>query len=162
MSKKAIAYTSDVILGRTGDVVSRKEQRAAIEQHARENDIQIVAWFEDEVYVPELLDRPGVKAMLACDDACDCVLVERVHCLSGKWPELHSFLDLLERRSVKLESTSLRWDCVSQMARFHPRRLGESTARLNPRVAAEPVKGMAPKTVLIARPQVLRFSTLRS
>lgn len=162
MSPKAIAYVSDIILGRTGGVVSRKEQRAAIEQHARENGIQIVAWFEDQVYVPALLDRPGLKALLACEEPYDLILVERVHSLSGKWPELRHFLDLLERKRVKLESASLRWDCVSQMARFHPRRLGESERRLNPRVAAGPAKGLAPRPVLIARPQVLRFSTLRS
>ena len=37
MSHKAIAYTSDIIIGRTGGVVSRREQRAAIEQHAKES-----------------------------------------------------------------------------------------------------------------------------
>lgn len=161
MSHKAIAYTSDIIIGRTGGVVSRREQRAAIEQHAKDSGIEIVAWFEDDVYVPELMNRPGVKAMLAFDGAYDSVLVERVHSLSGKWPELRRFLDVLERKAVKLEATSLRWDCVSQMARFHPRRLGETERRLNPRVATGPARGMAPKPVLITRPQVLRFSTLR-
>lgn len=162
MSPKAIAYASDIILGRTGGVVSRKEQRAAIEQHAKESGIEIVAWFEDEVYVPELLERPGVKALLECEEPYDMVLVERVHSLSGKWPELRRLLDLLERKKVKLEATSLRWDCVSQMARFHPRRLGETERRLNPLVARGPARGLAPKPVLIARPSVLRFSTLRS
>lgn len=162
MSRKAIAYVSDIILGRTGEVVSRKEQRAAIEQHAKENNIEVVAWFEDGVYASDLFSRRGIQALLECEEACDCLLVERTQSLSGKWPELRRLLDKLAERSIVLEAATLRWDCVSQMARHYPKRLGENRpARLNPLVAPGPAYGVAPRPALIARPRTLYFTGLR-
>jgi len=117
MARRAVAYTSDVILGRTGEVVARAAQREAIARHAAENDIEIVGWFEDEAYQSEVLGREGIRRLLECVRPGDTVLVERVWSLSRRWPLLEPFLLELQRRSARLESARLLWDCISQRAR---------------------------------------------
>lgn len=164
MSRKTIAYVSDIVLGKTGDVISRKEQRAAIQQYAKDEDIEILAWFEDEVYSMHLGDRPGVRQLLTSELAFDHLLVERVGCLSGRWPELRRFLDQLLARGARMESATLHWDCVSQMARYYPRRLGERARQ--ERLAARATTGQAivcsqrPGPMSIARPETLSFVPL--
>ncbi len=115
--KKAIAYVSDIIIGRTGEVISRDAQREPIERHARENGIEIVAWYEDEIYTDDLFSRPGVQKMLACTADCDTVLVERVWALSRNWAEVRRFEQEMEQRGKRLAASTMLWDCVSMMAR---------------------------------------------
>jgi DNA invertase Pin-like site-specific DNA recombinase len=164
MTQKAIAYVSDIVLGKTGEVISRKEQRAAIRRYAEEHDFEIVAWFEDEAYSIHLRDRPGVRQLLASELEFDYLLVERVGCLSGRWPELRRFQDRLLGRGARMESATLRWDCVSQMARYYPRRLGERARqeRLAARAATdrERDRGQGERSVSIARPMALNFIPL--
>jgi len=117
MKRKALAYVSDIILGGTGEVVSRQVQREAITRYAKDNDIEVVAWFEDEAYVEEVMDRPGIRALLACNEECDCLLVERVWAFSRRWKILQSFLQNLSRRNRKVEAATMLWDCVSQLCR---------------------------------------------
>lgn len=117
--KKATAYVSDVILGTTGDVISRADQKKKIEAYAAENGVEITAWYEDEIYAESLFDRPGLKALLADASGATTVLVERVWCLSRNWKELRDLMGRLETRSARLESATTLWDCVSQMARHH-------------------------------------------
>jgi DNA invertase Pin-like site-specific DNA recombinase len=156
MGKKAIAYVADIILGNTGEIIPRDRQRAAIERHAREDGIEIVAWFEDEVWTEDLLARPGIKALFACEADCDRILVERCWCLSRYWPELRQFLQVLARRNARLESATLLWDCVSQQARQYYRRTpiqAPAQREQAPAPAAEPRP--------VARPSRLHFTGLR-
>ncbi len=117
MKRRAMAYVSDVILGGTGEVVSRQAQREAIDRYARDNEIEVVAWFEDEAYVEEVMDRPGIRALLACKEECDCLLVERVWAFSRRWKILNGFLQELSSRNRKVETATMLWDCVSQLTR---------------------------------------------
>ncbi len=117
MAQRAVAYTSDVILGRTGEVIARAAQREAITCYAAENGIEISGWFEDEAYQADVLGRPGIDRLLACVRPGDTVLVERVWSLSRRWPLLEPFLLELQRRGARLESARLLWDCISQRAR---------------------------------------------
>lgn len=116
MTRRALAYVSDVILGTTGDVISRDVQRQAIRRHAAENGIEIAAWFEDEAWSADVMSRAGIRKLLDAD-ACDCVLVERVWSLSRNWGVLESFMKQLVRRGMRLESATQLWDCTSQRAR---------------------------------------------
>ncbi|HXY42011.1 MAG TPA: recombinase family protein, partial [Vicinamibacteria bacterium] len=117
MARRAIAYTSDVILGRTGEVIARSAQREAITRYAADNGIVIAGWFEDEAYQADVLGREGIRRLLERVSSGDTVLVERVWSLSRRWPALEPFLLELQRRGARLESARLLWDCISQRAR---------------------------------------------
>jgi DNA invertase Pin-like site-specific DNA recombinase len=147
--KKAIAYVSDVILGRTGEVISRQSQREAIEKHATENGIEIVAWFEDEIYAENVLTRPGFQALLA-NQGCDLVLVERVWSLTRNLKTLEQVIDILTGRGLRLEATATLWDCASQ----HCRRLAKGGVK---QPAKAPVVVADTERAAMARPAKLNF-----
>lgn len=117
MKKKAIAYTNDIILGRTGEVINRAYQKELIRQFAEDNDIEVVAWFEDEVYDEDILTRPGIQKMLAYEKPYDIFLVERVWALNRKMTTLAGFLKVLAQKKVTLNTATYLWDCTSQMVR---------------------------------------------
>jgi DNA invertase Pin-like site-specific DNA recombinase len=149
--KKAIAYVSDIILGRTGEVISRESQRKAIEKHAAEQDIEIVAWFEDEMYSEAVLSRPGFQAMLANDLGCQTVLVERVWCLTRNLKALENVTEALDAHNLQLEAVTLLWDCASQ----HCRRLAKGGLK-RPAKATVVVADAAVQRAM-ARPAKLNF-----
>ncbi len=156
MTRRAFAYTSDVILGRTGEVISRATQRDAIARHAAESGIDVVAWFEDEAYNADVLARDGIRRLLERVEPGDSVLVERVWSLSRRWPVLEPFLAELRRRGAQLESATLLWDCVSQRARHF------GTERKPERAwAAEAVPALATAKVAVEKPDRLFFADLR-
>ncbi|HNR12576.1 MAG TPA: recombinase family protein [Thermodesulfobacteriota bacterium] len=115
--KKAIAYTADIILGNTGEVISRAYQKELIRQYALDNGIDVVAWFEDELYEEEVLKRPGIQAMLTYDGAAEVFLLERVWALSRTMASLRDFFKALTARNLELETATYLWDCTSQMVR---------------------------------------------
>ncbi|MCC6157948.1 MAG: recombinase family protein [Deltaproteobacteria bacterium] len=115
--KRAIAYVSDIILGRTGEVISREEQRDRITKYAAEKGVEIVRWFEDRMYNEELMERAGVQALLACDEPVDMILVERVWSFSRSWPRLEDLFKTIDRKGLTLAAATTMWDCISQMAR---------------------------------------------
>ena len=150
--KKAIAYTSDIILGRTGEVISRKYQKELIRQFAEANNLEIVAWFEDEIYEEDILARPGIQRMLAYDGPCEVFLVERVWALSRKMATLTGFFKLLAQKKIRLETATYLWDCTSQMVR---RQLTAGTA---PAKVMEPVMvTKEPRKAAIRRPEQFHF-----
>lgn len=152
MKKKAIAYTSDIILGRTGEVISRKYQKELIRQFAENNNLEIVAWFEDEIYEEYILTRPGIQRMLAYDGPCEVFLVERVWALSRKMATLTGFFKLLAQKKIRLETATYLWDCTSQMVR---RQLTAGTA---PAKVMEPVRvTKEPRKVAIRKPERFHF-----
>ena len=119
MARKAIAYVSDIVLGQSGEVISRQAQRESLRRHAAENGIEIVAYYEDEVYSEDVLSRPGIQKLLACEECYDDVLVDRVWSLSRQWSTLVVFLKEIQRRGKRVESAACLWDCVSQQARHY-------------------------------------------
>ncbi len=119
--KKAIAYFSDIILGQTGDVISREYQKQQIIDYAEKNGIEILGFYEDEIYNEDVLSRPGVKAMLEDKRDYDLILVERVWTISRNWANLKELLTILRLKSVTMEATTTMWDCVSQMTRDYLR-----------------------------------------
>ncbi|MBN1656252.1 MAG: recombinase family protein [Deltaproteobacteria bacterium] len=121
MTKRAIAYTSDIILGNTGEIIERAFQRKRIEQYAAENGVEIVAWFEDEAYNENIFARPRVKEMLEYREPYELVLVERTWAISRKWKEIRAMMQVLESKHARVEATTTLWDCVSQMARNYYR-----------------------------------------
>ncbi len=155
MTKKAMAYVSDAILGRTGEVIGRGEQRERIVQYARENDIEVVAWFEDEAFSEDVLARPGVRALVDRIGECECVLVERTWTLTRQWPELRRFLARLDTCNVRLEAATTLWDCVSQMARQHYRK-GAAV----PRPVERPQVEVTTRPARVSRPLKLHFAGL--
>lgn len=126
MEKKAIAYTSDIILGNTGEIIERDFQKKRIEEYAKENDIKVVAWFEDDIYNENPIARSQVQALAAYKEPYDLVLVERTWAISRKWKEIRAFMELVDNKKARMEATTTLWDCVSQMARnyYRPTRKG--------------------------------------
>ena len=154
--KKAIVYVSDIILGRTGEIISREQQKAQIQKFAADNDIEIVAWFEDEIYAEDVFARPGFQRMLSCKNSCDIVLVERIWALSRNLSTLERIFDEIEARIGKVEAATTLWDCASQLQR---RRFHESANRLyRPR---EVVVRSSAEKVSIRKPEKLNFVTLK-
>ncbi|MBN1944291.1 MAG: recombinase family protein [Bradymonadales bacterium] len=150
MSKKAIAYTADIILGRTGEVISRTLQRETLEKYASENDIEVVAWFEDEAYCEDIMSREGIQALLSFKGSYDVILVERVWSLSRNWPMLRSFIEVCKQRNLQLTAATTLWDCVSQMSRNEQK---DRPARL-PRASAAQVEA---KPYNVRKPKKLHF-----
>ena len=150
---KAIAYTSDVILMRTKEVISRETQKELIKKYAAENGIEIAGWFEDEAYDENVLNRPGAKRMLEAIDGCDMVLVERVWSFSRNMAMLEKLYAELDRKGVRLEAASTLWDIASQKCRH----------RFNARVpgakrATSAVVRQDPAVVKIRRPEKFNFA----
>jgi len=156
MTKKAIAYVSDIILGRTGEIIGRPEQRRRIMDHAKENGIEILAWFEDEMYSEDIMARPGVQALLEHGREHDLLLCERVWAFSRSMKALDPFFQRLEAKKVRFEAATTMWDCCSQMVR----------RRFNPslRSAAAPARALVRRDeaaiVHVARPRRLNFADL--
>jgi hypothetical protein len=115
--KKAVAYTSDIIVARTREVINRAGQKSLITRFAEENGIEVVAWFEDEVYDEDVFTRPGIQKMLSYKKPYDIFLVERVWALSRKMFILTGFFNVLGQKKVRLHIATLLWDCTSQMVR---------------------------------------------
>ena len=153
--RKALAYVSDIILGRTGEVIKRSCQVELIAQYASDSGIDIIGWFEDEMYIEDVLIRPGVKALLAYDKSYDVVLCERVWALSRSMAALEPFFKELDRRGVGFEAATTMWDCVSQKCRhrFSPPRAQTQATQLV-EVHEENVKSHIP------RPAHLHFEYL--
>jgi len=156
MSKKAVAYVSDIVLGRTGEIISRAEQRKAILDHARENGIEILAWFEDEVWSEDVVTRPGIQKLLGYDQPFDVILVERVWALSRNTGVLQGFFAELSSRRLKIEAATTLWDCVSQMTRHYFAK-GRSMKPVALPAATAEVVSSRPQ---IARPKQLQFLPL--
>jgi DNA invertase Pin-like site-specific DNA recombinase len=155
MTKKAVAYVSDIILGRTGEIINRDYQKNLIRRYARENGVEILAWFEDEVYQENPLERPGVQALLDCEQDFDMVLVERVWSFSRSWPTLHKILECLEQKRAALEASTTMWDCVSQMCR---RRFDDTL--VGPTCKRSRVQRKENKKAIMHKPSRLHFDFL--
>jgi hypothetical protein len=123
MEKKAIAYTSNIVLGNTGMVIPSALEKARIEEYAKENGIKIVAWFEEEGCEENLMARPKLKEALAYNEPYELVLMERVWAISRRWREVRRVIERFEAKKAKVECVTRLWDCVSMMAR-HYNRLG--------------------------------------
>ena len=151
--RKAIGYVSDVVLGRSGEVISRGYQRELIEKHATSNGIEIVAWFEDTMYNEEVLNREGVKAMLAYAEPYDVVLTERAWVFSRSMAVLERFFVELDRRGKTFEAATTMWDCTSQKCRrrFYNNSLPKVITEVAPVVEAiSKVKIGKPKKLFFA------------
>ena len=154
--KKAIAYVSDVILGRTGDIIKRSCQVEVIAQYAADNNIDIIGWFEDEMYNEDVLTRPGIQSLLTCSQNCDTLLCERVWAFSRSMAILEAFFEQLDRRGLRLECATTMWDCVSQKCR---RRFAASSQG-KPQEAKPVVRRDEGDRVRVERPAQLHFEHL--
>ena len=153
--KKSMAYTSDVVLSRTKEVISRETQKEVIKKFAAENGIEIAGWYEDEVYEENVLSRPGAQEMLAGMNGCDMVLVERVWSLSRNVRTLEKFYAELEKKGVCLEAATTLWDIASQKCR-HRFNGKVSAAKPTTSTAVRP----APAVVKIRKPEREPFGVL--
>jgi DNA invertase Pin-like site-specific DNA recombinase len=153
--KKAMAYTSDVTLHRTNEVISRETQKEVIKRYAAENGIEIVGWFEDEVCDENVLGRPGAQKMMEALNGCDGVLVERVWSFSRNVPVLEQVCNELEKKGVRLEAASTLWDVASQKCRHRFQAAVPGTAAVK-RAAAR----RAPVAAKIRKPEKLNFLIL--
>lgn len=124
MEKKAIAYTTNIVLGNTGLVIERALERKRIEEYAKENGITIVAWFEEEVYEENPMARPKLNEALACTEPHELVLMERVWAISRRWREIRAVMNLFEAKNARVECATRLWDCISMMARHYYRANG--------------------------------------
>jgi hypothetical protein len=121
MEKKAIAYTTNIVLGNTGMVIEPALQKERIEEYAKENGITIVAWFEEEGYGETPMARPKLREALAYNEPYELVLMERVWAISRKWKEVRGVIELFEAKKASVECATRLWDCVSMMARHYNR-----------------------------------------
>jgi hypothetical protein len=98
-------------------MIPRGTQKDLLKRFAAENEVEIVAWFEDEMCEENLLKRPGIQALLAYGGPFDVVICGRVWALSRSMTVLQPFFEELDRRGVGLETAESMWDCVSQQCR---------------------------------------------
>jgi DNA invertase Pin-like site-specific DNA recombinase len=147
---------NDIILGRTGEVIKRSCQVELIAQYATDNGVEIIGWFEDEMYNEDVLSRTGIAALLSYDKAYDLVLCERVWALSRSMAVLEPFFKELDRRGVKLESATVMWDCVSQQCR----RRFRGSVHAKPRSERSIIEQREADRARVARPSHLHFAHL--
>jgi DNA invertase Pin-like site-specific DNA recombinase len=114
---RAIAYVSDIVPGRAGEVLTRSRQIEIIKQFAADSEIEIAAWFEDETCNAAVLNRPGIRALLECRQPYDRVICARVWALARSRAALEPFFQELDRRGVGFAAAASTWDCVSQQSR---------------------------------------------
>jgi hypothetical protein len=109
------------------------------------------------VYAENILARPGIKSLLACELPAEMILVERTWCLSRKWEELSGFLQTAEERGRRVESATMLWDCCSQQARWFYRKTGpKAPARACPVLAAAKAPARA-----VTKPAAFHFVGLK-
>jgi DNA invertase Pin-like site-specific DNA recombinase len=113
----AVAYTRDIALAQTGEIIHSSSQVEQIKNFAAENGMEIIAWFTDGVSEADLLKRPGIQALLAYDQPYSRLVCERVWALSRSMAVLEPFIKELDQRGVRLESATPMWDYVSQQCR---------------------------------------------
>jgi DNA invertase Pin-like site-specific DNA recombinase len=124
----AVAYTSDIIDAPNGEVIHRDIQAERIKRFAAERAVKVVAWFEDDSSEPDLMRRPGVRALFSCDQRYDLVLCERVWALSRSMAALEPFFKELDRRGAAFETATAMWDAVSQQCRRRSKSLAVKPA----------------------------------
>ena len=117
MMTKAVAYSIAMLCTESGDVIARGVQEERVKRFAADNGIEIVGWFEDETGEMDILKRPGIQAIFACGRQFDVVLCERAWVFSRSMADLEPFFQELDRRGLKLQSSTLLWDRVSQQCR---------------------------------------------
>ena len=145
--KKAMAYSSDVIQMRSGEVISRAAQKEAIKKYAAENGIEVVGWFEDEAYEENVLSRPGVQKMVAALNGCDTVLVERVWSFSRNVHALEKVYAELEKNGARVEAATELWDIASQKCRH----------RFSGKAPAAPAVSARPAAAKVHKPATVGF-----
>jgi hypothetical protein len=129
-NRKAVGYVCDVPVANTGMVISKEDQRARILKCAEQENLEIIAVYEDEKYTGEFSNRPGVRKILECSEHFDVLLVERIWCFSRKMKDLKPFLDTIDARCAEVLCSSCLWDCVSQRIRHrYMEPLGERCRR---------------------------------
>jgi DNA invertase Pin-like site-specific DNA recombinase len=144
-TKKAIGYVCDIPIQGTDMVITKEDQRMRLIKFAKKENLELVEICEDDCFTEEFMDRPGVRRMLNCGERYDCLLVERVWCLSRKRKNLDPFLAQLDQRGVEVVASSYLWDCVSQMVRH--RYAANVAEKCKAEVNAQaPAKTAAPKT----------------
>jgi len=121
MEKKAIAYITNIALGNTGIVIEPAFEKARIEEYAKENGIEIVAWFEEAGNEENPMARPKLKEAMAYGEPHELVLMERVWAISRKWKEVRGVMEAFEAKGAHLECATRLWDCTSMMARHYNR-----------------------------------------
>lgn len=119
---RAIAYSREYQAA-GGCTTGRSGQLDAIRKYAAAHGIEIVAWFEDEAGGDDLLQRPGIRALLNYSGPYDLLIFEQARVLSGSMAVLEPFLDELDRRNIRYESAVSKWDVVSQQLRRRSRTL---------------------------------------
>ena len=159
-STKAVCYLSDIILGQTGTVISRDDQRTRIIEHAEKNGIEIVGFYEDEKFDENVLSRPGVQAMLLDERPYDFILVESVWAFSRNWSMLEKLLVILTLKSATLETVRTMWDCTSQRSRDYFR--GRTLPRTSEKSPDAGVFGKERKPAHIKMPAKLNFVFLKN
>jgi hypothetical protein len=152
---RAIAYVCDLTLGHSGETLNRSRQIEIISRFASEHQIEIVAWFEDEACTDQVLLRPGIQALLACDKPYALVICERVWVLSRSMHALEPFLTELDRRGVGFDCATSMWDLASQQCRRRSKNLP-----LIPAVLQRPAKVEPVSRVRVAKPVRLNFEHL--
>ena len=152
--KKSMAYTSDVVLSRTKEVISRETQKEVIKKFAAENGIEIAGWYEDEGTEENVLGRPGARSLMEAvgKGGCDMVLVERVWSFSRHVPTLEMLYGELEKKGARLEAASTLWDVASQKCRHRFNGAVPGTKVAKPAEARR-----APAAVKIRKPEKLNF-----
>ncbi len=151
---KAITYVNCIRIPNTDIEICCEEQREQIELYAKTHGIEIVARFEDDGCHGPVVERPGVKAMLAHPDSYDLILVERIWCFSRSLSEVRPLLEALQEKNVALQSATELWDCLSQQVRhFHKGALRPPTCVITQIVPVRDRIGMK-------RPARLNFAAL--
>jgi DNA invertase Pin-like site-specific DNA recombinase len=141
---KAVGYVSGVYVDYDGNVVDREGQKKLIRKFASENGIEVTAIFEDMDECEKVLDRPGVKKMIA-DAEADIVLVDRVWAIGRTRASVTPFMRALDSKGMRLEAATDCFDVTSQFTRFWYRQPGKAAYAI-----AKQVRSIETKTTVEA------------
>ncbi len=122
---KAVGYVSGIYVDYEGNVVDKEAQKKNLKEFATDNGIELVAVYEDVNECEKVMDRSGVKKMIAEADA-EIVLVDRVWAVGRSRAAVTPFMRALDSKGMKLETCTDCFDVTSQFTRFWYRQPGKA------------------------------------
>lgn len=115
--KKAIGYVCEIKIPGSDKVIDVETQKSAIEDFARQKNLELVDVIVETRADEDLITRPGVIKLLVRHERVDLVLVERIWSLARRKSALEPLLADFDKMGAKLTATTHLWDMVSQQVR---------------------------------------------
>lgn len=115
---KAIGYAAGTYVDYKGNVVDTETQIESLKIFAEKSHLELVTIFEDLDETEPVMERPGIRKMMATETDVEVILVDRVWCIGRTCTSVEPLLEKLDSKGMRLESAKTCFDVTSQYTRF--------------------------------------------